>query len=160
MGYLELEELRGRFISFIRTTIGLPYQWGGQGPDAYDCSGLIVAGLRHVGLMEPAEDATAAQLCQHYVDHGYPPCASINKPGLLCFYGTPVVHAMISLTTWSSGSCEGALVGARGGTSNTTTTAEAYRRGAMVCVVKADYWQSALSGVYDPFWYKGVSSGY
>jgi len=34
-------------IAFARAQIGKPYRFGAKGPDAYDCSGLIVAAYEH-----------------------------------------------------------------------------------------------------------------
>ena len=37
-------------IAFGRTQIGRPYQWGGNGPDSYDCSGLVRACYASIGV--------------------------------------------------------------------------------------------------------------
>ena len=40
-------------ISFAEEQLGKPYQWGATGPDAYDCSGLVMAAYRSVGIDIP-----------------------------------------------------------------------------------------------------------
>ena len=40
-------------IAFARTQIGKPYLWGGTGPDAFDCSGLMMMAYRSVGISIP-----------------------------------------------------------------------------------------------------------
>jgi peptidoglycan DL-endopeptidase CwlO len=40
-------------IAFARAQIGKPYLWGGTGPDAYDCSGLVMMAYRSVGVDMP-----------------------------------------------------------------------------------------------------------
>lgn len=37
-------------LTFARSCIGRPYQWGATGPAAYDCSGLTQAAYRSIGL--------------------------------------------------------------------------------------------------------------
>jgi cell wall-associated NlpC family hydrolase len=37
-------------IAFAMAQIGKPYQWGGTGPDAYDCSGLVYAAYAAAGI--------------------------------------------------------------------------------------------------------------
>ena len=46
-------------ISAATSRVGLPYLWGGTGPDAFDCSGLVGWSFRAAGLDVPR---TAAQL--------------------------------------------------------------------------------------------------
>jgi cell wall-associated NlpC family hydrolase len=40
-------------IAFARSEIGKPYLWGGTGPDAFDCSGLMMMAYRSVGINIP-----------------------------------------------------------------------------------------------------------
>jgi cell wall-associated NlpC family hydrolase len=37
-------------IAFARAQLGKPYQWGADGPDAYDCSGLVYAAYAAAGI--------------------------------------------------------------------------------------------------------------
>ena len=40
-------------ISFAEAQLGKPYLWGGTGPDAYDCSGLVMMAYRAAGVFIP-----------------------------------------------------------------------------------------------------------
>jgi cell wall-associated NlpC family hydrolase len=40
-------------ISFAEAQLGKPYQWGGVGPDSYDCSGLVMMAYRSAGVYIP-----------------------------------------------------------------------------------------------------------
>ncbi|MBO0775063.1 MAG: C40 family peptidase, partial [Actinobacteria bacterium] len=40
-------------IGFARQQLGKPYQWGGTGPDAFDCSGLVMMAYRAAGIPIP-----------------------------------------------------------------------------------------------------------
>ncbi len=37
-------------IAFARAQLGRPYEWGGTGPGAYDCSGLVMMAYRAAGI--------------------------------------------------------------------------------------------------------------
>jgi cell wall-associated NlpC family hydrolase len=45
--------LVARVIAAARTKLGDPYQWGGTGPDAYDCSGLTQFAYGQAGIALP-----------------------------------------------------------------------------------------------------------
>jgi cell wall-associated NlpC family hydrolase len=40
-------------IAYAQRQIGLPYLWGGTGPDAYDCSGLVMQAYSAAGISIP-----------------------------------------------------------------------------------------------------------
>jgi cell wall-associated NlpC family hydrolase len=40
-------------IAFARAQLGKPYLWGGTGPDAFDCSGLVMMAYRAAGVNIP-----------------------------------------------------------------------------------------------------------
>ena len=40
-------------IAYARAQLGKPYVWGGTGPDAYDCSGLVQAAYASAGVPIP-----------------------------------------------------------------------------------------------------------
>ncbi|WP_053093982.1 NlpC/P60 family protein [Mycobacterium heckeshornense] len=40
-------------VAVARTAIGRPYQWGAAGPDAFDCSGLVVWAFAQIGVQLP-----------------------------------------------------------------------------------------------------------
>lgn len=42
-----------KVIAYARKQIGDPYRWGAAGPDAYDCSGLVVAAYASIGIRLP-----------------------------------------------------------------------------------------------------------
>jgi cell wall-associated NlpC family hydrolase len=40
-------------IAYAEQQLGKPYQWGATGPDAFDCSGLVMSAYRAAGIMIP-----------------------------------------------------------------------------------------------------------
>ncbi|MEU6670748.1 C40 family peptidase [Streptomyces sp. NPDC046727] len=42
-----------RAVSYAMSQVGKPYQWGAQGPSAYDCSGLTAEAWKHAGTPIP-----------------------------------------------------------------------------------------------------------
>ncbi len=38
-------------VNFALSQVGKPYVWAAAGPDAYDCSGLVLASYRHAGVL-------------------------------------------------------------------------------------------------------------
>ena len=68
-------------LSYARAQLGKPYQWGGAGPDSFDCSGLVMMAWDQAGIYFPhlAQD-------QYNLTARIPLSALI--PGDLVFYGT------------------------------------------------------------------------
>ena len=42
-----------KVLEFARAQVGKPYRFGAAGPDAYDCSGLVRAAFRQIGITLP-----------------------------------------------------------------------------------------------------------
>lgn len=40
-------------VAYARTQLGDPYRWGAEGPDAFDCSGLVQYVYKHFGISTP-----------------------------------------------------------------------------------------------------------
>jgi peptidoglycan DL-endopeptidase CwlO len=78
------------FLKAAESRIGLPYVWGGDGPNVFDCSGLVQWSLAQAGVVMPrvaAAQATAGPLVP----------VSDLEPGDLLFYHTdPTAPTYIS----------------------------------------------------------------
>lgn len=44
---------RAKAVTYARAQLGKPYRWGGQGPHAFDCSGLAMRAWQHAGVRIP-----------------------------------------------------------------------------------------------------------
>jgi cell wall-associated NlpC family hydrolase len=64
-------------VAYARARTGLPYLWGGTGPDAYDCSGLVMMAYRAARVAIPR---TAA------VQWAAGPQVTDPRPGDLVFF--------------------------------------------------------------------------
>ncbi|MEV0842854.1 C40 family peptidase [Actinocatenispora sera] len=78
-------------VRFAVHQVGKPYVWGAEGPNAYDCSGLVLDSYQHAGVALPR---IADQ--QYRATAGSPVPLSKLLPGDLVFYGnTPGVSTSI-----------------------------------------------------------------
>ncbi|MBU3689959.1 MAG: hypothetical protein B7C54_07300 [Acidimicrobiales bacterium mtb01] len=50
-----------RVVEFARAQVGKPYQFGSAGPDAYDCSGLVRAAFKQIGVDLPHQSLLQSQ---------------------------------------------------------------------------------------------------
>lgn len=80
-------------LEWAKTKTGLPYIWGGTGPDGYDCSGLVYAGMKELG--KGVQRSAAAQ----YNAYANVPFSE-KQPGDLVFWssngtGNGVYHVAI-----------------------------------------------------------------
>lgn len=74
-------------LAFAEAQLGKPYLWGGSGPDAWDCSGLVQAAFASVGL-----DFTHNAAAQYAATAAFavPPSLTL-APGDLVFFGPSLV---------------------------------------------------------------------
>jgi murein DD-endopeptidase len=116
---------------------GRPYFWGRDGPDAFDCSGLIACTLLECG----GPDWRSTHTAQRLFDVLPRVEAKDAQPGDLVFYGPPhrITHVMIVAT-------QGRVYGACGGDSSTTTLELAKARGAGVRFRKAVAYRRDVRG--------------
>jgi cell wall-associated NlpC family hydrolase len=79
-----------KFLTAAESRLGLPYVWGGDGPDQFDCSGLVQWSLAQAGVVMPRVAADQAQTG---------PLVPVSRlaPGDLLFYHTdPTAPGYIS----------------------------------------------------------------
>jgi cell wall-associated NlpC family hydrolase len=81
-------------ISYAEQQLGKPYQWGGTGPDAFDCSGLVMMAYRAASIDIP-------RTAQQQWSWGPRVSASQVQPGDLVFFagsdGTPTAPGHVGL---------------------------------------------------------------
>lgn len=131
--------------------LGQPYVWGGDDPvEGWDCSGLVIEGLKAAGVLAREGDWTAAMLAQRF-----PRVTGVGihnlKPGCLVFWerGERIGHVEIVWVVLNddSGIVEVYTIGASGGGSRTRSREGAIRDNAFVKVRPATGWVLAV----DPF---------
>ena len=49
------QALASRIVAEAQAQLGKPYVWGADGPDKFDCSGLVSYVLRQVGVFKPGQ---------------------------------------------------------------------------------------------------------
>ena len=81
-------------INFAQGQLGKPYLWGGTGPDAFDCSGLVMMAYRTAGINIPRTSE------EQWAQLPHVPTANI-EPGDLVFFagadGTPTSPGHVGL---------------------------------------------------------------
>lgn len=116
--------------SFLNT----PYRWGGDDPlEGVDCSGLVLEGLKAVGIVPRELDVTAdALLNQVFKDRARETTEAHFRRGMLVFWGDPgqpVRHVEI---VWATFPDRILTIGASGGGSRTLDRAAAVKQNAYV----------------------------
>lgn len=48
-----LDPVRAQVVFTALQMVGVPYRWGGQGPEGFDCSGLVLYSYSNAGLTMP-----------------------------------------------------------------------------------------------------------
>jgi hypothetical protein len=69
------------FLTAALSRVGMPYVWGGAGPNVFDCSGLVQWSMRYAGIVMPRVAVDQAQTGPQI------PLADL-EPGDLLFYHT------------------------------------------------------------------------
>ena len=72
-------------VATAEAQLGKPYQWGGAGPDSFDCSGLTMYAWAAAGVSLAHSAAT------QYDETAHVPIADL-QPGDLVFFGSPPYH--------------------------------------------------------------------
>ncbi len=75
-------------IQAALSRIGSPYSWGGSGPNAFDCSGLVMWSFQHAGISLPHSSQALAQ-------GGQPVSMDQMQPGDLVTYYSDASHVGI-----------------------------------------------------------------
>ena len=78
-GYLDPASIPAQAVELARSKIGAPYVWGAEGPDTFDCSGLVLWVYGQLGLQTP-------RTAQQQFDWATPIDPSQLQPGDLTFY--------------------------------------------------------------------------
>jgi hypothetical protein len=130
-------------LAVWKQELGQPYVWGGDDPIAgWDCSGLVIEGLKASGILPREGDWTAAALAARFRGQ----TTTNPGPGCLIFWkrGERIVHVEIAYAK-----IEDILfsIGASGGGSATTDRSQAIRSNAYVKIRPALGWTLAV----DPF---------
>jgi cell wall-associated NlpC family hydrolase len=73
-------------LAFARKQIGKPYQWGAEGPNAYDCSGLAQAAWRAAGVSIPRVTTSQFKIGRRVAK------ADLKLGDLVFFYGPNPSH--------------------------------------------------------------------
>lgn len=77
-----------RALTLAKSKLGDPYVWGAAGPNAFDCSGIVVWAFKQLGIMLPHSSATLSTM-------GSPVSKAALQPGDLVFFYSPVSHVGI-----------------------------------------------------------------
>ncbi|WP_243061139.1 C40 family peptidase [Nocardioides sp. SR21] len=118
-GGLAANAARERLVSFALAQRGDAYQWGGNGPSEWDCSGLVQAATAAAGhtLTKPSSSQASAVAA---AGKGLTIEAAIRTRGALLFrMGSPYNHVAISLgngqTIEAMGEAYGVCIGSANG---------------------------------------------
>lgn len=121
-------------LDYIQRFIGAWYEWGGDDPAGFDCSGLAVEFLKSAGLLKESEDFTADGLYNKFkafLVNVSPDCLLVPLPGMLIF---PVRKNQSKFSHVSIALSEKYMIEAGGGDSSVDTVADAESKNAFVKV--------------------------
>src|SRR5690606_5919094 len=75
-------------VNAARQHLGKPYIWGANGPNAFDCSGLVYYVLNQAGIKIGDNTAAGYQMSGK-------PISGPPQPGDIVFFGQPPTHCGI-----------------------------------------------------------------
>jgi len=139
---LELEAKRTIAVDYIKRFFLKPYIYGGQGPDGWCCSGLIVAVLRGIGWLKTNEDLSADGLYKRYHEGNE---QKLPYAGCLVFWfkNGRAYHVAMLIDNFY-------IIEAGGGDADTQSAEDAARDDAMVRMRPIDY-RGKRYKIIDPF---------
>ena len=87
-------------VRYAKRCVGIPYEWGGDGPDSYDCSGFVCHVYAYVGVSLPRNSKLQSEA-------GVFKTRRTIKKGDLVFFvsGEPreISHVGIAITDYEDG---------------------------------------------------------
>lgn len=128
------------FLETCMVYEGTLYSWGGDDPEGFDCSGLVVECLKASGFLHKGADLTADGLYHKFKQSG------VGKPqrGAMAFYLNDkgkAIHVVICLD-------ELFAMGANGGSSRVVDKASAMEYGAFIKRRPIDYRSEKIRFIY------------
>lgn len=131
-------------LDTAQTFVGTFYSWGGDDPEGFDCSGLMVELLKVGGLIGRGEDYTAEGLRQKFKEYA----TQDPQPGSMLFWGNTSKATHVEMVIARIGN-DIFTIGASGGHSGVITKEDAAKANAYVKIrMPKDGWFVALQ----PFW--------
>ena len=134
-----MKEKINLMIKFCRSKLWAPYIWGANGPNWYDCSGLIISALKSVGWFPDNVDMRAQDIYHYLSNKNW--IEKLEK-GSIVFFGkskTKITHVGIALDHTM-------YISAAGGDKTVTTVEKAQKRGA--CVKITDIRKDLVASLY------------
>lgn len=82
-------------VAFALRQQGKPYRWGSKGPNAYDCSGLLVASFKQIGISLPHQSEQIARRGKAIPRSQWVPGTALHYSGHISLYvgNGKMVHA-------------------------------------------------------------------
>jgi len=137
-----------KLIDYAMSFVGKPYEWGSDGPDTFDCSGLVQEIVASAGA-DPKGDQTAQDLFNYYSTNGKTPVFGKQITGALLFFGQShkkITHVAFALDQYR-------MIEAGNGGRDVKTLKDAKRKRAFVRVrlIKS---RSDLFATIKPLYFK------
>ena len=82
-------------IAYARAQLGKPYLWGGTGPDAFDCSGLVMMAYQAAGISIPRTSQDQWAALPHVPAAGVRPGDLVFFPGIDGTFSAPGHVALV-----------------------------------------------------------------